>query len=75
MDLKKDLLDAETDEMEDAEEEMEPENQSVLIDYGIKPKKQTAQQVLRMMGGLHEKYRSLGDVSVQLRQRHRIDID
>jgi len=49
--------------------------QSILIKYSGSPKKQKASQVLKMMGGLHEKYRSMGDVSVQLRQRHRIDID
>ena len=35
----------------------------------------TAKEVLHMLGGLHQQYRSMGDVSVQLRQRHRIDID
>ena len=34
-----------------------------------------AKEVLHMLGGLHQQYRKMGDVSVQLRQRHRIDID
>jgi len=38
-------------------------------------KNRGAKEVLHMLGGLHQKYRQMGDVSVQLRQRHRIDID